>query len=664
MTRDMAIYMIGQTNIDGICTFGINPLEANELLVTANFPGYVPYRGQAQILDANRSDDANATYPTWARHLVRYPGSSSAHFVFQSAGQVFYRQTPGNPVECLGYGANPCISLDKWGRPWVVYKRDNCFYERVRRADGTWCSERWLFGDAMRIGYEYGDVAIVCSNWGSDVVPDPEPPDMAYGVCTATGIGNNRPNEVVFFAFDTLAAHPQLLQTLASSPQGQPGFWAPCIARTPGDRVHVGWITSDDMIYRTTAPPGIDPQQVRAGLEPVWEPPFGVSSTPWVTSSFLETSGDSLFAAWADESGGADVWRRARWIHSPYDQWSGHENQSGTPYYSVNGTMSSRKATTWCEWDYSAFRVMSRFVGETGNDPVYSSQNWLYDPHCNLRSVQTSPGVNYDFMRVLLTEDKGGGLYEVRTAEKLHIPQHTDALHYLVAVGQPEASPYCLFRNGYEASAGIPYDFAYAQLRYGLAFLDPMFRYSFRLMFYSEVPSALGFDVELDGVPIAHVSIAPMQMQSMDLTVPSELHRDGYIELTVTDPAGGMVVLAGLEIRQYEGAYEDADDGAQGRIVDPIPSGPALLVPSIAEREATVRYSLPRSIPVLLRVFDLTGREVRTLLTHRSGPQLRGWNTVSWNGLDKAGRQLSTGAYFLRLEADRTILTRKLTLLR
>ncbi|MBD3163476.1 MAG: hypothetical protein GF328_15340 [Candidatus Latescibacteria bacterium] len=79
-------------------------------------------------------------------------------------------------------------------------------------------------------------------------------------------------------------------------------------------------------------------------------------------------------------------------------------------------------------------------------------------------------------------------------------------------------------------------------------------------------------------------------------------------------------------------------------------------------RDATaLRYSIGRRTPVRLAVYDLLGREVRTLV---DGPARPGTRTVVWNGTDDAGRPLPAGIYVTVLEAEGTRRTGKVTLLR
>ncbi len=74
-----------------------------------------------------------------------------------------------------------------------------------------------------------------------------------------------------------------------------------------------------------------------------------------------------------------------------------------------------------------------------------------------------------------------------------------------------------------------------------------------------------------------------------------------------------------------------------------------------------VDFSLDRDAAVRLRVYDLAGRLVRTLVD-----DLRpaGRHTAFWDGRDDAGRSVASGAYVVRLEAGTGVLTRRLTMLK
>ncbi len=77
-----------------------------------------------------------------------------------------------------------------------------------------------------------------------------------------------------------------------------------------------------------------------------------------------------------------------------------------------------------------------------------------------------------------------------------------------------------------------------------------------------------------------------------------------------------------------------------------------------------MRYQLPAeqfSKHVTLRVYDVLGREVRTLV---DAPYQPGQFTAQWNGLDEQGQPAVSGVYFYKLEAGAQQVVRKLVLVR
>jgi hypothetical protein len=63
----------------------------------------------------------------------------------------------------------------------------------------------------------------------------------------------------------------------------------------------------------------------------------------------------------------------------------------------------------------------------------------------------------------------------------------------------------------------------------------------------------------------------------------------------------------------------------------------------------TVRFELARSAQARVRVYDVSGRLVRTLV---DGPRPAGMQSVVWDGRDDAGQPAASGVYLVRMAAD------------
>ena len=71
----------------------------------------------------------------------------------------------------------------------------------------------------------------------------------------------------------------------------------------------------------------------------------------------------------------------------------------------------------------------------------------------------------------------------------------------------------------------------------------------------------------------------------------------------------------------------------------------------------SIRFRLPAPQTIALRVFDVDGHVVRTLM---SGAVPQGEHVLDWHGLDDGGRPVSAGVYFYKLETETNSVVRKM----
>jgi flagellar hook assembly protein FlgD len=77
---------------------------------------------------------------------------------------------------------------------------------------------------------------------------------------------------------------------------------------------------------------------------------------------------------------------------------------------------------------------------------------------------------------------------------------------------------------------------------------------------------------------------------------------------------------------------------------------------------AELSYELPSGGTVGVRVFDASGRLIRTLVD--SEYQAAGVRKVVWNGRDESGRPVASGVYFFRVDIGEESIKRSVVLLR
>jgi hypothetical protein len=120
------------------------------------------------------------------------------------------------------------------------------------------------------------------------------------------------------------------------------------------------------------------------------------------------------------------------------------------------------------------------------------------------------------------------------------------------------------------------------------------------------------------------------------------------------------------EAYSYLVEYSDGDSWIMlfdtGRIV--VPDASLTLYPNYPNPfnpSTRIAYSVPAYGHVSLKIYDVSGRLVRTIVEGSKAP---GTYTVDWNGLNDQGRNAATGAYFCRLVTAKRAVTLKMLLTR
>jgi hypothetical protein len=74
-----------------------------------------------------------------------------------------------------------------------------------------------------------------------------------------------------------------------------------------------------------------------------------------------------------------------------------------------------------------------------------------------------------------------------------------------------------------------------------------------------------------------------------------------------------------------------------------------------------IKYALPEAQFVTLRIYNMLGQEVATLVNNQVEA---GTYNVTWNGVDNSGAKVATGTYIYRIVAGNNIITKKMILLK
>jgi len=149
----------------------------------------------------------------------------------------------------------------------------------------------------------------------------------------------------------------------------------------------------------------------------------------------------------------------------------------------------------------------------------------------------------------------------------------------------------------------------------------------------------------------------PIRLTTEPLSSP-----DGY--LTFHDSGEG--IAAGTELAySYAMICEDQEIGHSLETTITFISQPRLFAlhpnyPNPFNPVTSIRFELPQPGPATLRIYDLSGRLVRTLVDGRLPAAVY---VQTWDGTDDRGLPVASGVYHMRLTAPGSVATRKMMLI-
>jgi hypothetical protein len=104
-----------------------------------------------------------------------------------------------------------------------------------------------------------------------------------------------------------------------------------------------------------------------------------------------------------------------------------------------------------------------------------------------------------------------------------------------------------------------------------------------------------------------------------------------------------------------------ADGGPETSSRPTLPVALHTAVPNPFNPRTELRYSLAEASDIVLSIYDVAGRHVQTLV---AGPRPAGAGSVIWDGRDNHGREVGSGAYFVRLRTELGEARKKVMLIR
>ncbi len=157
----------------------------------------------------------------------------------------------------------------------------------------------------------------------------------------------------------------------------------------------------------------------------------------------------------------------------------------------------------------------------------------------------------------------------------------------------------------------------------------------------------------------------------LDPTVVTGSHNWSYSANSVNDENTLIMHgtgIANVYLQEFANRYHEG--GGAGNIlvgVGDFAGAPAIAPtleasPNPFNPHVNLRYTVPSNATVSLKIYDVSGRVVRTLLDNKV--EMAGFHSVPWDGRDSAGKAVASGVYVAQFEAGRYVTTDKVVLLK
>ena len=151
--------------------------------------------------------------------------------------------------------------------------------------------------------------------------------------------------------------------------------------------------------------------------------------------------------------------------------------------------------------------------------------------------------------------------------------------------------------------------------------------------------------------------------QDQELGVYTIMAQPGQDQLAIPIEIRGRDANISISYKGISGQGELAGQMTKSITIENVPDEFVLYdnYPNPFNPTTKINYGLPNEANVLLVIYDILGREVIKLANDLQEP---GYKSITWNGTDALGRNVSAGMYFYLLQTGEFRQTRKMILLK
>ncbi len=215
---------------------------------------------------------------------------------------------------------------------------------------------------------------------------------------------------------------------------------------------------------------------------------------------------------------------------------------------------------------------------------------------------------------------------------------------------------YIIYGSGFEKSV----DYDTSCLKYRITGLDRAKNYQVGLVFYQDENNGIWKQgIAIDDSLIKTVHLPRRKTVVERFFVSPEAYQDGEIELSIKHLSIPKVVLSTFAVWEFSGNnFLGSSIKEQNNVVSQEFS--TTVLPNPAKGMVELRYQLPKSGEISLKIYSVTGQLVRMIKEAKSSGDF----SFIWDGRDERGKTVPSGIYFVRVEFDGRAESDKIILLR
>ncbi|MEO0115713.1 MAG: T9SS type A sorting domain-containing protein [candidate division WOR-3 bacterium] len=454
---------------------------------------------------------------------------------------------------------------------------------------------------------------------------------------------------------------------------------SPSIAITPKDLLHIVWQKNEggrSRIYYITTLEGITPDYIRSGGGPHWSDKYPISEperTEPASNPFVEAQGEWVYAVWRgpNEEGNPDygeIWQRKGKIRPgqlPY--WYRPQNMSRTLNNESNyPTMSTGTAVVWQESLPGNYEIYANIITAFGERIVNISNDSTnsFFPHTNLLPAPPWVRPEWRLFTVWTEESIPDTFYRIKFSNYYFSGPPYDTLisPFSISGGDSIPSPYCLARDSFIDFGEIAIDYADSNLFYRLPYLHPQKSYLLQAVVYQDTTGVHRERFLFEDGRGKTVEYYPEESETLGVIIPAGIYDSTITDIEIRKLLGEYSVLAHLNLYEFE-MVDKEGGGPQSLWTDEILPYTSLIspFPNPFSRIQRIKYQLAKAGRVLIKVYDISGKEIRVLTNETKEP---GIYTDNFDGKDARGRRPPFGIYFIRLKTADFSDTKKVVLTR